>query len=134
MFDFSHKKKMQVYDNLRSVMQICIDRIVNLNKDGKGKQDAEELRNDFAYAFHCMDLCSEYRWIPCSERLPEEDGEYLALIDGTAHRIHFAPNYKQFGYWNMTWDIATLAAVDTEWDAFETVTHWMPLPEPPEEV
>lgn len=41
MFDFSRKKKMQVYDNLRSVMQICIDRVMDLNKDGKGKQDTD---------------------------------------------------------------------------------------------
>lgn len=56
------------------------------------------------------------RWIPCSERMPEQSGIYLAYYtykDGT-HAIDIA-------YINAGNDLGS-------------ITHWMPLPEPPKEV
>lgn len=71
-------------------------------------------------------LNAERRWIPVSERLPEREdksciGErYLVL------------------YLNYFEDICVYAPYDKLWfregvDKTEYVTHWMPLPEPPEE-
>ena len=54
------------------------------------------------------------RWIPCSERLPEQSGVYLAYFtfkDGT-HATDIA-------YINTGCHLGS-------------ITHWMPLPEPPE--
>ena len=59
------------------------------------------------------------RWIPVTERLPEEAGNYLTFSVG--------------GTWGQ------LSAVEISfWDcknfhvnSFTVVTHWMPLPEPP---
>lgn len=61
------------------------------------------------------------RWIPCSERLPEvcKDTSYFSYIPG-------------FG----TADIADYHPDVDEWTFMGlpiTVTHWMPLPEPPKE-
>ena len=97
MFDFSEKKKAQVYDNLRSVMQICMERLVKYNKGGKGKQDAEALIDDFAYAFHCMDLCSEYRWIPVEERLPE-DGQEVLIMTKKTKAVRLAKYLEEYSY------------------------------------
>lgn len=60
-------------------------------------------------------------WIPCSERLPEEDGFYLATCDG-----EICGKDGSFTglaeYENGKW-------VDDE-DDYQCVLAWMPLPEP----
>lgn len=56
------------------------------------------------------------KWIPCSERLPEEDGEYLATI------YDMDENYEYI-------DIAELE--DGKWcyKPYILVKAWMPLPD-----
>lgn len=81
-----------------------------------------------------------YKWVPVTESLPEADGRYLV------HKNH----------WGSTWfDVLSFAKdgrkvdeydfrknwknvwynYDSEWGHVTTdsVTHWMPLPEPPKE-
>ena len=56
------------------------------------------------------------KWIPCSERLPKEDGWYLETVTyGTTTRTGFGKFKK--GIWRH-FD-----------DEFKTIA-WMPLPEP----
>lgn len=55
-------------------------------------------------------------WISVRDRLPEENGDYLVALDD--------------GYIGVTWYSAD-EGFDLWADAGE-VTHWMPLPEPPE--
>ena len=65
-------------------------------------------------------------WIPCSERLPEKTGYYL-VCDSTAEfdNIRGRQDVSKFvigrhgGHW--------YGAIRGEY-----ITHWMPLPEPPE--
>jgi hypothetical protein len=77
------------------------------------------------------------KWIPVSERLPKEDGKYLVNknLFGTPYisTIRFAKvgenvcAYDLKGQKNVWYDY------DSEAGYFpvDTVTHWMPLPEPP---
>ena len=59
------------------------------------------------------------KWIPVSERLPEELKNVLAYTDVGS----FAETAHWTGHrWEKTWDFEVLYGV----------THWMPLPEPPE--
>ena len=59
-------------------------------------------------------------WIPCSERLPEKDGEYLVCWCGAwGVDICFAEYSKCGKYW--------YAKYGSE---YRGVTAWMPLPEP----
>lgn len=64
------------------------------------------------------------RWVPVTERLPEQSGEYLVILytvpDVARLYYYYAPN-EEFGQ--------TRSGV---WCA-ETVTHWMPLPILPSE-
>ena len=56
-------------------------------------------------------------WIPVTERLPEESGEYLAYCgeyDGIC--VLYYEILKTKGKWRTNW---------------KEVTHWMPLPTPP---
>ena len=57
------------------------------------------------------------RWIPVTERLPEENYNCLVCDDG----------FVEEGYRNMVggW-------YDFHGDRLKFVTHWMPLPQPPE--
>lgn len=59
------------------------------------------------------------KWIPVSERLPDNDYWVLCLkYDGD--------------YWVAAWNyIDWMWSDQNEWYAEKDITHWMPLPEPP---
>jgi len=62
------------------------------------------------------------RWIPVTERLPEEDGMYLVHGKWSASGRKVTDTcefYVHDGYFRAAWNF--------------DVTHWMPLPEPPKE-
>ena len=62
------------------------------------------------------------RWIPVSERLPETGDRYLTILNnGQIHILTWSESYSIFGHnWSDSYTAVT------------NVTHWMPLPEPPE--
>lgn len=63
-------------------------------------------------------LEAQQRWIPVTERLPEDDDDVLIMSSGSISMGYF--NIFR-GYW-----------VAYEGDD-DNITHWMPLPELPEE-
>ena len=78
-------------------------------------------------------------WISVKDRLPDKDGAYLVLDeDGEV----FATNFdsciddpsERFGNWSEQYDNATWGWTGSEWFPNDRITHWMPLPEPPEDV
>ena len=61
------------------------------------------------------------KWIPVSERLPEDDSDVLAYLRiGEEGRIYPA-NYAKGMWFDCIFNTS----------ATETTTHWLPLPEPP---
>lgn len=58
------------------------------------------------------------QWIKCTERMPELDD------DGVSHMV-LVVGPKKIIFQNFT--------VEDEWHFPQEVTHWMPLPELPEE-
>ena len=61
----------------------------------------------------------EPKWIPCSERLPEESGRYLiSVLDGVGRRTTVAPYQPRYKAWTMTGRMA-----------YWKVIAWMPLPD-----
>lgn len=82
---------------------------------------ADTVVSDLKSAFLPADVEPVRRWIPCSERLPEINGEaasYLAYVPsfGAVDIADYHPDVDE-------WDVMGLPV---------TVTHWLPLPEPPE--
>lgn len=65
-----------------------------------------------------MEALERTRWIPCSEGLPENEGWYWAVVK-PENASAFVNIYKFFA---------------GTFHSFFEVTHWMPLPELPEEV
>ena len=80
-------------------------------------------------------------WISVKDRLPtyaELKDEYVLVLfeDGTICSTAFdecIEGESIFGEWRQNFDPVTLGATDSDWWPLEGVTHWMPLPEPPEE-
>lgn len=78
------------------------------------------------------------QWIPCSERLPDKDGEYLVWYEcgededdekGIAI-VPFWTDIEMFGVYQDIFDSQSLGFVDSEFYECETAKAWMPLPEP----
>nr|WP_320407360.1 DUF551 domain-containing protein [Klebsiella variicola] len=65
------------------------------------------------------------KWIPVSERMPEEGGDMIVFTDGIVMSgVSYA---KKKGFY-----IQALEYDDDE--PVDSVTHWMPLPAAPQEV
>ena len=64
----------------------------------------------------------EPHWIPCNERLPEEDGEYLVTVKSDyMHYTTRAWFFVKYKIWNKQYDEGGYEA---------RITAWMPTPEP----
>ena len=76
------------------------------------------------------------RWIPVSERLPEEEGDYLlwGKVCEDEEEYQFIGSYdsgcEQFGIWQEQFDRTTLGCLGSEFFEYASVIAWMPLPEP----
>ena len=80
------------------------------------------------------------KWIPVTERLPEEDGSYLCFsqycgsgwcaVRGFAKDGRKKDEYDFQRRWKNVW-----YDYDSEYGycVIDSITHWMPLPEPPKE-
>ena len=66
------------------------------------------------------------RWIPCSERLPENRERVLVCFrSGTVHIAVWYGDYDEKGAWKVT------SQSPTKLYRTDTIPKWMPLPEPP---
>ena len=74
------------------------------------------------------------KWIKCSDQIPEKDTPVLifaGLYYGPEEeRMICTAEYDGHGYWSCVG--ASGAECEDEFD-YKKVTHWMPLPSPPQE-
>ena len=85
---------------------------------------------------------SKPKWIPVAERLPEKTGTYLAWMkwdlteadeEPSAYPVLYDADAEGFGWWKSYYDGDTLGWAGEDFVRYEGITHWMPLPQPPEE-
>lgn len=60
-------------------------------------------------------------WIPVSERLPKENGEYIVSLEDSV--------YPQASFFNGKWFMRSLNGIAREFGEYEVIA-WMRLPEP----
>ena len=78
-------------------------------------------------------------WIPVSERLPGKNGDYLVFkgssYGGWCEVVGFAKDGSEVDEYDLGGCENVWYDYDSEYGyiAFDSVTHWMPLPEPPKE-
>lgn len=60
-------------------------------------------------------------WIPCSERLPKKNGEYIASLEDSV--------YPWASFFNGKWFMLSLNGIAREFGEYEVIA-WMPMPEP----
>ena len=70
---------------------------------------------------------AELQWIPCSERLPNEDEDVIVSIKGIGVHIGYLEYYCMGGEWCQRWWWYDECFDD---DEFELVEAWMPFPKP----
>ena len=77
-------------------------------------------------------------WISVKDRLPDKSGTYLMHAENgevfSAEYDSCADDDCCFGWWQEYFDGETLGCVGGEFAPVHGITHWMPLPEPTEEV
>lgn len=132
MYDELLQRLRRYHDNrrTRTIYSEAADVIEQLTADlerskeweGFWEEQAEEAKGKLAQ--YALAVANKPRWIPVTERLPKENGNYLVAIN--------CPR----GKW-----VEICASDGREWVsvdgyaeyATKWVTHWMPLPEPPKE-
>ena len=97
-----------------------------------GRVIVDEYNEQFCRTFY-MD---ETRWIPVTERLPEDTGEYLVWMlwdfdEYPTHSIiHYDADVGKFGEWHEYFDRITLGSLGSEFRSIDSVIAWCNLPEP----
>ena len=70
-------------------------------------------------------------WVSVEDRLPTKSGEYFAYTtDENINIIEFDEDYGEFGFRKEYYQDG--AYLDSEWVKADWITHWMPLPTPPD--
>ena len=115
-----------------------------LEREIAGKPTPDEYNNGINRAYSIVqEVAEEFAtdtnvgtngWIPCSERLPKEDGSYL-VQSVFEEEVHFYDQYydsgcEAFGTYRDYYDKNTLGFLDSEFVKDEDVVAWQPLPEP----
>ena len=74
-------------------------------------------------------------WISVKDRLPEKDGEYLCIIEGSICIFDFTKDLYAINKYAFNKSKSNSGFYDFDRDLgyyeHTRVTHWMPLPEPP---
>ena len=76
---------------------------------------------------------AEAEWIPCSERLPDDDGDYLVWLEDESDHyavVYFDTGADAFGWWVDHYDPITLGFIESDFCEAKNITAWQPLPTP----
>lgn len=143
-----------------------LDELRKVESDREDYSDNHDYYDDWEYAFEdgasdgrhyayvksikiIKELAEEYKdvpdtnagkWIPVSEKLPEDDDNrfYMCIVENHEEDLPMFCQYAEdygFGYWNDIYDSDSLGFLDSEFKTndelgYEKVIAWQPLPQP----
>ena len=107
------------------------------------RRENENLRAELEWKQKEIELARRHarQWISVEDRLPEEDGSYLVTTNSFGDRQSvklrwFAKDGENVDAYDLAGqkDVWYLYDIECGYVSIKTVTHWMPIPEPPKEV
>lgn len=105
----------------------------------RGKMSNEENHKLWEFIKALPPVTPTQKWIPVSERLPKESGNYLLygkVVDYEENCVfigEYDSDYEKFGYKEDIYDSETLGFLDSEFCEYSKVIAWQPLPKSYEE-
>ena len=122
---------MRTPEEIKKGLEICRGKCTG-NKPhcpyDKYVNGCEDALNRDALAYIQKLEAQQPRWISVGERLPEDADRVYVALRGGAGGVYIAQYFEnkcqpQADYW----------ILDNDWEGPASPTHWMPLPQPPEE-
>ena len=99
-------------------VKYLIKPVATSTKIGEEKQKEFEA---YEMAIEALSVEAEQHWIPCSEGLPKENGEYIVSLEDSV--------YPWAKFFNGKWFMLSFNGIAREFGEYEVIA-WMPLPEP----
>ena len=101
-------------------------------------ESGEQLNNDEIASHLIANGVTVQEWIPVTERLPERDKEVLLIVHGWEDRLYYTGClHRQEA--ERSW-LTGIESKASDWKIWgfsylrePSVTHWMPMPQPPKE-
>ena len=119
------------------------EKLVELLRNAKAAMKSENLscdiaRNMFVVDFMMANGVTVQEWISVNDRLPERDGAYLVTTNGVSGLQNvktrwFAKDGEMVEAYDLAGqkDVWYLYDIECGYVSINSVTHWMPLPQPP---
>lgn len=134
------RKLSEIISDMRNIVKPYIAKqLKQLNFEHCGSTDKAEFETEFEMVLTLAEMANNQvtpqRWIPVSERLPKEEGDYLlwGKVQEDEEEYQFIGSYdsgcEQFGIWEEQFDRTTLGCLGSEFLEYASVIAWMPLPE-----
>ena len=119
------RNAQDIIDDMRNIVKPRIaEMLLEANFEGRGKEDKAEFETEFEMTLTLAEKALEQtRWIPVSERLPENSGNYLITYcyEGKieTQEAVYVEDEEETKWYDTTEIEITLAVIA-----------WMPLPKP----
>ena len=128
---------MAKYIKLEDLMKFPI-RLDHYDKEHGSKDFIYGIETVLEYAENLQTTDVAQEWISVKDRLPERDGAYLVTTNSFGDRQSvkfrwFAKDGEMVDAYDLAGqkDVWYLYDIECGYVSIKTVTHWMPLPEPP---
>ena len=115
-------------------MSMKIDEAIKFAEHAQTMTDIPEVKEFYAMAEKALRIQNQVNWISVKDRLPEPDVKTIGRIE-TEKVIAWDGNRLVFGNFTIYRHDNSFEFYGADADGtycFWKVTHWMPLPEPPE--